>query len=45
MANWLTLDEDLVRVVLEGDSDFALLMAVVVMEKVKDYLPTIDSLS
>ena len=35
----LTLDEVLARVVLEGDSDFAL------WEKVKDSLPTIDSLS
>ena len=46
MANGLTLDEVLARVVPEGDCDFALffLMAVVVRENVKDSLPTIDGL-
>ena len=41
MANRLTLDQVLARVVLEGDSDFALSdMAIVVREKVKETLPT-----
>ena len=45
MANRLTLDEVLARVVLEATVTLFFLMAVVVREKVKDSLPTIDSLS